>query len=376
MYKSYLNTSMYRNGSVENSENNLEYDFHTNMGKVYNVHNGIKMEKPITKSEFDEYLVGFNLSISKEIFDKALVKLFNFSPNDELSNYSFLSQDCSKPTSIIQVAPQKYTASQYVSGIKDAPLSDKLIGESTDSGDYSDDFSESRISQFDQSTIIESQPEIIEPYNIVPTIDGFEDEVTTSESDTDSSDFDALTVFEPIPEEILDTGSTSDDSISDSIDDSDSYDDATVFESASKEILDTGSTSDDSISDSIDDSDSYDDATVFESASKEILDTGSTSDDSISDSIDNSSQDVEDSYNTSTLSETPVEIGNTKEQKLVDTVGDFDDSVEFDDDIIRENLLKKSQDKIVSIADRLNIEIDGKSKDFLIDVIVDELRVK
>ena len=343
MYKSYLNTSMYRNGSVENSENNLEYDFHTNMGKVYNVHNGIKMEKPITKSEFDEYLVGFNLSISKEIFDKALVKLFNFSPNDELSNYSFLSQDCSKPTSIIQVAPQKYTASQYVSGIKDAPLSDKLIGESTDSGDYSDDFSESSDdAEFDQSTIIESQPEIIEPYNIVPTIDGFEDEVTTSESDTDSSDFDALTVFEPIPEEILDTGSTSDDSISDSIDDSDSYDDATVFESASKEILDTGS----------------------------------TSDDSISDSIDNSSQDVEDSYNTSTLSETPVEIGNTKEQNLVDTVGDFDDSVEFDDDIIRENLLKKSQDKIVSIADRLNIEIDGKSKDFLIDVIVDELRVK
>ena len=238
-----------------------------------------------------------------------LVKLFNFSPNDELSNYSFLSQDCSKPTSIIQVAPQKYNASQYVSGIKDAPLSDKLIGESTDSGDYSDDFSESSDdAEFDQSTIIESQPEIIEPYNIVPTIDGFEDEVTTSESDTDSSDFDALTVFEPIPEE--------------------------------------------------------------------ILDTGSTSDDSISDSIDNSSQDVEDSYNTSTLSETPVEIGNTKEQNLVDTVGDFDDSVEFDDDIIRENLLKKSQDKIVSIADRLNIEIDGKSKDFLIDVIVDELRVK
>ena len=361
MFKSSAKTSIYRNGSEKNSENNVEYNFHKNIGRVYNVQNGSEMERVITKEEFDSYLESLNLSISKEIFTKALSKLFNFSPTDELSNYSYLSHDCSLPISIgdtqsIQMAPitpLKYNAAQYVTGLNTAKTLDSssvdmgqeaLSASDSDSETYSDDFSDS--DDLDSATVFEtpnseSSPILETGVAAIPEDDEYSesDEFSTS-GDSESEEFDSATVFESPPETPA-AGSP--------ISTPDGYD----------LVVDSDESSEESTSDSSNDSYSGepDDATMFEvpeesqEESQEV--TITDSDESSGESYD------EDLREQGGQIPTPVE--------------NFDELITLDGSAIRTGLVSKSKNDLVYIAERLNINTDDQNKSFLVDAIQKEL---
>ena len=357
MFKSSAKTSIYRNGSEKNSENNVEYNFHKNIGRVYNVQNGIEIERIITKEEFDSYLESLNLSISKEIFTKALSKLFNFSPTDELSNYSYLSHDCSLPISIgdtqsiqmVPITPLKYNAAQYVTGLNSEKTLDSISVDMDQealsaSETYSDDFSDS--DDLDSATVfetpnLESSPILETGVAAISEDDEYSesDEFSTA-GDSESEEFDSVTVLESPPETPV-TGSP--------ISTLDGYD----------LVVDSDESSEESTSDSSNDSYSGepDDATMFEvpeesqEESQEV--TITDSDESSGESYD------EDLREQGGQIPTPVE--------------NFDELITLDESAIRTGLVSKSKNDLVYIAERLNINTDDQNKSFLVDAIQKEL---
>ena len=365
MFKSSAKTSIYRNGSEKNSENNVEYNFHKNIGRVYNVQNGSEMERIITKEEFDSYLESLNLSISKEIFTKALSKLFNFSPTDELSNYSYLSHDCSLPISIgdtqsIQMAPitpLKYNAAQYVTGLNSAKTLDSisvdmdqeaLSASDSDSETYSDDFSDS--DDLDSATVFEtpnseSSPILETGVAAISEDDEYSesDEFSTA-GDSESEEFDSATVFESPPETPV-TGSP--------ISTLDGYD----------LVVDSDESSEESTSDSSNDSysDEPDDTTMFEMPEE-------------------SQEEPQEEPHEVTITDSDESSGESYDEDLREQGGqtptpveNFDELITLDGSAIRTGLVSKSKNDLVYIAERLNINTDDQNKSFLVDAIQKEL---